>query len=70
MSDQCDVQLNFGDELGQGSYGIVYSGTLSGRQVAIKKIVSHYCNGNFIKHEINHPNVLQLLHVEDISSAK
>ena len=59
--------------LGRGGFATVYSGKLDGKQVAVKRLQQDLAvnNGNQGKREeealreLDHPNVISLLHVEE-----
>ena len=51
--------------LGNGSFGIVYEGSFDGNPVAVKKILLDKVGREVDLHkELNHENVLKLLHVD------
>lgn len=60
------IKIDKDTVLGEGRYGIVYKGTLSGKQAAIKRIQLTHINENEEKalKKLNHPNVIELLHIE------
>lgn len=57
--------------LGRGGFAIVYSGTLDGNPVAVKRIQRDVVANESNKREeealrrLDHPNVINLLHVEE-----
>ena len=64
-------EFTIGEELGEGGFGLVCRGTFRGRDVAIKKVpiirriperAARECE---LMRELDHPNVLKLLHVEE-----
>jgi serine/threonine protein kinase len=63
--------FTIGEELGEGGFGQVYRGTFGGRAVAIKKvpiarwIPERAARENEVMRELDHPNVLKLLHTEE-----
>jgi hypothetical protein len=61
-----EIQLNREVLLGQGGFGAVFLGTFQGREVAVKRVELIRANANEGKNlkQINHPNVVQLFHVE------
>ncbi|XP_046648304.1 serine/threonine-protein kinase/endoribonuclease IRE2-like [Daphnia pulicaria] len=61
-----EIKLNREVLLGQGGFGAVFLGTFQGREVAVKRVELIRANANEGKNlkQINHPNVVQLFHVE------
>ena len=64
-------EFTIGEELGEGGFGLVYRGTFRGCDVAIKKVpivrripdrAARECD---LMKELDHPNVLKLLHWEE-----
>lgn len=64
------IQVNENEILGRGTYGFVFTGTLHGVQVAVKRIrledlaLSHGECNKLMLDKLYHPYVINLLHVE------
>ncbi len=60
-----EIQFDREVQLGQGGYGAVFLGTFRGNKVAVKRVeLFHTANENEEKNmqQLNHPNVVKLLH--------
>ena len=71
------VKIDESKELGRGGFGTVFLGTFEGNNVAVKKIpVGVLDNENDLQREVelhkqlDHQNVLKLLHVDDEKDPK
>ena len=64
------LQCHYNALLGKGGSSIVSNGTFNGQSVAIKRIYVLNLHDDFNKREehallqLNHPNVIKLLHIE------
>jgi hypothetical protein len=62
--------------LGRGTFAAVFSGTLDGQPIAVKRILLYNLNKNFKTREeaamriMDHPNVLKLLDVREDADLK
>jgi serine/threonine protein kinase len=61
-----EIQLNREVLLGKGGFGAVFLGTFQGCEVAVKRVELIRANANEEKSlkQIDHPNIVKLLHVE------
>jgi serine/threonine protein kinase len=61
-----EIQLNREVLLGQGGFGAVFLGTFQGREVAVKRVELIRASANEEENlkQIDHPNIVKLLHVE------
>jgi hypothetical protein len=65
-STKMEIQLNREVLLGQGGFGAVFLGTFQDRKVAVKRVELIRVNDEEEKNlkQIDHPNIVKLLHVE------
>ncbi len=70
------LQYDRQNMLGRGTFAAVFSGTLDGQPIAVKRILLYNLNKNFKTREeaamriMDHPNVLKLLDVREDADLK
>ena len=66
-------QLECGkEELGRGAVGVAYKGFFQDKPVAVKKVLvdrlsSNSMRGIYPMNDLDHPNVLKVIHIQDFS---
>ena len=64
------LEVDYKEELGRGFQGPVYAGTFGATRVAVKQIPISDLHGQDDLVDIEHDNIVALLHVEDRSKLR